>query len=352
MIVVGAGPAGCLCAKEAASEGVRVDVWERKKTIGEPVQCTGLVSLRGLNELNVEYKDAVLNECRGARIFSPRGQVIEVRKQRAVAAVLDRAAFDRIVAEEAESAGANITLGKEWSGEKADVLVGADGANSSILRSFSRKHAFLHAYQVLADLKRDTDFVELHFGPWSQGFFAWVVPVDERQCRVGIAVSEGNPRLALAKFASARGMTLEYGEEYSGLIPLFENAPAVLSSNVAVVGDAAAQVKASTGGGIAIGGYCARILGQTIAKDAPLSTYEKAWRSEFERDLGLHARIKNVFSRMSPDDMEYVWRVALEEGVGKIASEYGDMERVQPFVSALLSKPSLLLKLGRFASLL
>jgi flavin-dependent dehydrogenase len=352
MIVVGAGPAGCLCAKEAAGEGVRVEVRERKKTIGEPVQCTGLVSLRGLNELNVEYQDTVLNECRGARLFSPRGQVIEVAKQRAVAAVLDRAAFDRTVAEEAESAGAKITLGKEWNGEKADILVGADGANSGVLRAFGQKHSLLHAYQVLADLRRDTDFVELHFGPWSPGFFAWVVPVDERQCRVGIAVSEGNPRLALARFAHARKLVLEYGEECSGLIPLFDNAPAVLSKGVAVVGDAAAQVKASTGGGIAIGGYCARILGQTIAKDAPLSTYESAWRGEFERDLSLHARLKSIFSRMSPDDMEYAWRVALEEGVGRIASEHGDMERVQPFVSALLSKPSLLLKLSRFAGML
>ncbi len=353
MIVVGAGPSGLLCAKEAASEGVKVEVWERKHMIGKPVQCTGLVSLKGLESLDVDYEPSILNKCRGTRIYSPKGQVIEVKKQRPVAAVLDRMHLDRIIAEEAESEGAKINLMKTWKGEVGDIVVGADGSNSSVLKHMTtRARNVLYGYQVTADLEREEDFVELHYGPWSPGLFAWIVPINDKQCRVGTAVSTGNPRHALAQFLHARDMDLEYDEEHGGVIPLFDNKPAVLSDKVALVGDAAGQVKASTGGGIAIGGYCGRILGQAIAANAPLRNYEKAWRMEFEKDLKLHSRLRNFFAKLGTADKEYFWQVAIEEGVPELAEKHGEMEHIGPLMNELMSRPALIMRLSKFAGLL
>ncbi|MBN3036993.1 MAG: NAD(P)-binding protein, partial [Candidatus Diapherotrites archaeon] len=98
-LIAGAGPAGLLCAKEAAAEGARITVWEQHHEVGSPAQCTGLISKSGLDTLGVEYEEAVLNEARGARFFSPSGEAFEVKKQRTVALIVDRTALDQTIAE-------------------------------------------------------------------------------------------------------------------------------------------------------------------------------------------------------------------------------------------------------------
>ncbi|MCK4327402.1 MAG: NAD(P)/FAD-dependent oxidoreductase [Candidatus Diapherotrites archaeon] len=235
MIVVGAGPAGLLCAKEAASLGAKVTVYEEHKKIGEPVHCTGLVSKKGLDKLNVEYEESVLNKCRGARFYSPGGEEFEVKKGQPVTMVIDRSVLDKTIAEEAEGEGAEIITGKKWGG-KCDVA--ADGP----LSKWAPKRQYVHAYQVTADLEKDEEFVEIH---WTPGFFAWVVPVNAKECRVGIGVRKGNPREALMKWLHKKGMELEYDDEMSALIPLFDNSPAVVDGTC-LVGDAAAHVKATS----------------------------------------------------------------------------------------------------------
>lgn len=235
MIVVGAGPAGLLCAKEAASLGAKVTVYEEHKKIGEPVHCTGLISKKGLDGLNTDYSDSILNKCRGARFYSPKGQEFEVKKKNSVAFVIDRSVFDKTISEEAEGEGVEIVLGKKWTGE-CDVA--ADGP----LSAWAPKREYVHAYQVTADLERDTDFVEIHYVP---GFFAWVVPVDEKQCRVGIGVRKGNPKEALMHWLHSKKMALEYEEETSALIPLYDGKETVVNGTC-LVGDAAGQVKATS----------------------------------------------------------------------------------------------------------
>ena len=69
--VVGAGPAGSVCARECAKKGLKVLLSEEHRRIGEPVQCSGLISKNGLDSLGVDYSKAVMWGVRGARLFSP-----------------------------------------------------------------------------------------------------------------------------------------------------------------------------------------------------------------------------------------------------------------------------------------
>ncbi len=336
--IAGAGPAGLLAAKEAASLGAKVTVYEEHRKVGEPVRCTGLVSKKGLDGLNVGYRDAVLNRCRGARIYSPAGQEIEIKKKETVAYVIDRAAFDRIIAEEAEAEGAEIVLGKKLE-EGADVA--ADGP----LSKWAPKREYVHAYQVTADLERDTEFVEIH---WTPGFFAWVVPISEGQCRVGIGVRDGNPREALMRWLHSKGMQLEYEAETSGLIPLYDGAPAV-RGGVCLVGDAAAHVKATSGGGIAIGGFNARVCGAVLGEGRPAEDYEPLWRQEWGQSLEMHRKVRDILDRIPPAEIEELFAIAKQEGIEKLIERHGDMERLWPLVSALLAKPGLSLRLMKYA---
>ena len=46
--IVGAGPVGCFLAREL--KGLELQIFEEHKGVGEPVQCTGLIS-KNVDEL-------------------------------------------------------------------------------------------------------------------------------------------------------------------------------------------------------------------------------------------------------------------------------------------------------------
>ncbi len=338
MIVVGAGPSGLLCAKEAAARGAKVTVYEEHKTIGEPVQCTGLISKKGLDKLDVDYKDSIINKCRGARFYSRGGQELEIKKKENVALVINRTKLDSIIAEEAQSEGAKIILGKHWDG-KCDV------AANGPLSKWAPKRKYIHAYQVTAELEKETDFVEIH---WTPDFFAWMVPINDKQCRVGIGVKEGNPQKNLMVWLHAHKMKLEYTDETSALIPMFDNKPAV-QNGVCLVGDAAAHVKATTGGGVAIGGFNARICGAVLGQDRNPMIYEQLWRKEYGKDLDMHRKIREVLNQIPVDEMEEIFALAKQEKLNKVIERHGDMERPWPLINALASSPGLAMKLMKYA---
>jgi len=161
-------------------------------------------------------------------------------------------------------------------------------------------------------------------------------------------VRSGNPREALMRWLHSKGMQLEYSEESSGLIPLYDGSPAV-ADGVCLVGDAAAHVKAMTGGGVAIGGFNARICGAVLGEGQAPEAYEQLWRQEWGQALGMHRRIRDVLDRMPPAEIEELFTIARQEGVEKVIERHGDMERIWPVVSALMSKPGLALKLMKYA---
>ena len=82
-VVLGAGPAGLLTAREIARRGVEVKVIEEHSIIGEPNHCAGLLSVEGLSRLGVRPSpDFVQHEITGGRIYSPGGEVIEIVEER------------------------------------------------------------------------------------------------------------------------------------------------------------------------------------------------------------------------------------------------------------------------------
>jgi flavin-dependent dehydrogenase len=53
VVVVGAGPAGCLAAKYAAKNGAKTLIIEEHASIGSPVQCAGLLSTSAIRVCEV-----------------------------------------------------------------------------------------------------------------------------------------------------------------------------------------------------------------------------------------------------------------------------------------------------------
>ncbi len=127
VIVVGAGPAGCVAAKAASRHGVRVILIEEHQAIGSPRHCPGRLHSSSFTREIVKDLDprVIVCEYRSRRYFAPSGKVIKETPLPAESVYqVQRDEFDRELARQAALAGAEIVLNTRVTGlykEKAHI---------------------------------------------------------------------------------------------------------------------------------------------------------------------------------------------------------------------------------------
>ena len=104
-IVIGAGPVGSHAAQLLAGCGFNVAVFEEHERIGEPMQCTGIIGVECFERFQLST-ESVLREARSAKLFSPSGKMMRLHSEKPQAYIVDRGAFDRMLADSAASRGA------------------------------------------------------------------------------------------------------------------------------------------------------------------------------------------------------------------------------------------------------
>ncbi len=363
--VVGAGPAGIWAAKRIRERGWSSVVLEEHPKVGDPVACTGLISCSGVKELGIkkEVEENLVNRIRGAKIYSPNNRLLEVKRSENVAFVINRGGFDRSLAESAKEAEVEIRLNTKaidvrketvfvehkGRGEivKAKVVVGADGVNSKMRKIIGintdiKNH--VHAYQVVAKGNFERDFVKLYFGDYAKNFFAWVVPENEERARIGLATTSGNVKRDFEMFCNLHNFSGEYCDMCSKLIYIGAPLKGIVKDNIALVGEAAGHVKATTGGGILLGMEAGRILGDTIhehfSNKEPLEKYEQNL-NELNKDLFLHWKIRQFINNKNEDQVESLFERMNKANFGEFLSKFGDMDKPSKFIGKALATPSL-----------
>jgi digeranylgeranylglycerophospholipid reductase len=133
-IVIGAGPAGLLAARRLALRGLDVVVLEEHASIGDPVHCTGILAREAFREFGLSSA-AVLNELTTARFLSPAGHQFVHRTRGVEAVVVDRAAFDARLADDARQAGARIVR----DARVTDISRDAGGVSVGVARQAARR---------------------------------------------------------------------------------------------------------------------------------------------------------------------------------------------------------------------
>ena len=377
--VVGAGPAGCFVGGILAKRGFDVVIVEEHAEVGNPVCCAGIVSASGLRELGIRPGEWILGKLRRAVIYPPSNQPIELTRDRVEAFVVDRAEFDRSLAEEAARAGAKFFLrsrctGVKLSGEpvldvkgtrggqlRARLVVGADGPASVIARKAGlvRAGRFLRSAQmeVLADTPEDT--AEVYFGrSFAPGFFGWLVQAGDLT-RAGVCCVEGDPLRMLHSFLRKHPVVskkLSWGKVLNVCVgPIPESwSRKIYADRLMLVGDAAGQVKPLTGGGIYLGLSCARIAAEVAVRALEgepnrraLQAYERAVEGRFGEEFKLGLRARRIFEQMPDEEIDAILGLLQREDIRELVLKNFDFDHHGRLVRVLAPEvPAILKELG------
>jgi digeranylgeranylglycerophospholipid reductase len=369
VIVVGGGPCGSFSALTAARLGAEVLICEEHREIGVPKHCAGHLSIAGLERLGLRLPHGIIeNEIKGAVFHSPSGKEFVVRRDSPVTYVVNRELFDKHLSDLATKSGARYFLesrvksflfdsgfvvgvavkkGRDEKNLASNVVIDAEGCSSTLLKKTGlqtlRGSMVVRAIQAEVDRvdEIDGDMVEVYLGrKCAPGFFAWIIPKRDASAKVGLATWAGDPREYLRRFMRNHPVASKKLRKSSITslslhpIPLGGPVPKTYSNGLLVVGDAASQVKPTTGGGVIVGLSCSKIAGE-VAYEAVknndfsetfLFRYQSRWKELVGFDLTVMLQIRKLLNRLSDDKVDKIIGLCARFGVDDVLEEVGDLD--------------------------
>jgi len=387
--VVGAGPCGSFTALTIAREHVPVLVLEEHEEIGVPSHCAGHVGIKGLSRIGLDVPgNLVQNRIRGARFYSPQCRELVLDHRAPVTYVLDRPRFDMWIAEQATRYGATYHLGsrvrsialerkqvrlivesEDTKKLSCNLLVDAEGHPTALLRSarLEQIQSSKIVNGVSAEVENLTDiedeFVELYFGKeYAPGFFAWIIPKGDGSAKVGLGAKGRDPISLLHRFISQHPVAQNKLRNSRILnvtahpIPLGGPSSKTYANGLLEVGDAASQVKPTTGGGIVTGMICSQIAGQVATQAWKrsnyttefLSRYQFQWRKKIWKEFRMMTRIRTHLDRLSDEQMNNLFELAAKMKIMNDLRNFEDIDFQGSNLLSLAKHPRTMMNLVRF----
>jgi digeranylgeranylglycerophospholipid reductase len=394
-IVVGGGPTGSFAALNLAKLGAKVTVFEEHEAIGIPSHCAGHLSIRSLRNLGLYPLPGkiVENTFSQANFFSPTGFKFSVHLAKPVTCNVNRAAFDKHIADKAEAAGAryclnsrvqsllmedgfvkgvNVKHGDEAESVPAKIVVDAEGIASRLLRQTGlaglNGERLVHAVEAEVENVKDVDLnaVEVFLGKnYATGFYAWLMPKFDGTAKVGLATNKGNPKEFLQRLMLKHPVASKQLSNAKitciAFHPITLGGPIskAYSDGFLAVGDAASQVKPTTGGGVVFGLACARIAAE-VADEAVrrndvsssfLALYQKRCTDALGFDFGVMLRVRRFLDSLSDEKVDEVLRFCARIGLDKTLENAEEIDFQGQAFLKLLTKPAMFAALAYFLKL-
>ncbi|WP_165847742.1 geranylgeranyl reductase family protein [Ammonifex thiophilus] len=323
VIVVGAGPAGALCAYSLARAGLSVLLLE-KACFPREKPCGGGLTPKAAALLPFSFQAVVDGEVKRAILRLPGVKTLEIGWGRPVCFLVRRELLDTYLAEQARRAGAFLREGEEVvqieeTGEaltvitaggasyRAQLVIGADGALSRVARlvgrSLPRRFALTAAITPPPawSEKRDTILIDLEALPYGYG---WVFP------------KAGHLNAGVGSFAAARELRFHWENfaRRNGLgRPLRLRAhPLALAGEetelgrgrVMLLGDAAGLVDPLTGEGLYAAFCSAQLAAKAILEEGvgerAVPRYRELVKASLGREYHFAHRLARLFYRFLP----------------------------------------------------
>ena len=341
VIVVGGSAAGLYTAAKVARGGKRVRVLESKPTL-EPAPRTLIVTNHLRKQLGASANECVLNEIRRFELFTDgRSAQIALAKPDLI---IERTRLISSLAHEARQAGATISFDTRFLGMSpnarglqievesggrcaelhASSLVGADGAASRVAKVAGWPPIeTVPLVQTIVRLPKDCppDTTRVWFVPDDTPYFYWLIPESAERGALGVIGENGRDTARrLARFLEKKQMDpLEW---QGARIPVYRRWVPVRRrvgrGDVYLVGDAAAQVKVSTVGGVVTGfrgahGVADAILGNRLSNELlslrrELGTHWLLRRTMHHFQQGEYSRLVDLLNTATRDTLSEVTR--------------------------------------------
>jgi digeranylgeranylglycerophospholipid reductase len=394
-IVIGGGPVGSFAALNLTRLGIKVAVFEEHAEIGIPSHCAGHLSIRSLRNLGLYplSEKIVENTFSQANFYSPMGTKLSVRLARPVTCAVNRALFDKHLAEKAETAGARYYLSSrvrsllidngfvkgvtvEHKDKREDVsakiVFDAEGIASRLLKqaglSAPNREGLVYAVEAEVENVKNValDAVEVFLGKkYAPGFYAWLIPRLDGTAKVGLATRTGNPKEFLQRLmlkhpvASKQLGTARIVRIAFHAISLSGPISKAYANGFLAVGDVASQVKPTTGGGVVFGLTCAKIAAQ-VASEAIrrgdvsatfLRLYQKRCEGTLGFDVNVMLRMRRFLDALSDKQLDAALQFCVRIGLDKTLEDVEEIDFQGQTLLKLIKKPSAFAALAYFLML-
>lgn len=368
-VIVGAGPVGSTIAYYLSGEGLDVAIIDKKRQIGYPLQCAGILSghIFDTNELPDEV---ILNSVNGAFLHT-QNHILNVKKEDPVAYVIDRIAYDEFLLNRAIGNGVEFINQKviDVDGENgitylsndqrinSKVVIGCDGYNSLLSKSMGNSQNAFPASQMLVRIDDESmelfrgsdenigDYVDTYLLDDILPGFLWVIPLGDNMYRIGL-FSNQNHKIQNDFLRSFLNNNFEYEviEKYKGFIPIFDDKNELVKDRLILIGDSAGQVKPTSGGGLLIAfdacRMASRYVVEAIVNDdiGILDGYQKEFRNRYLKEFNYQFKVQKTLNLLSNEDMDYLFSKLEEYDCEKLISEYGDMDTQSKLVKEFIKR--------------
>lgn len=312
VIVVGGSAAGLYAASTIAAGGRTVRVLEARSGL-EPASRSLIVTNQFQRQLGAAASESVVNEIRRFELFTD-GRSAQVALAQPDL-IIERAKLLPALARQAQHAGARLSLDTRFLGVEpneaglkveiesagrrqalhAEKVIGADGAASRVARSAGWPPIdTAPLVQAIVRLPKDhpQDTTRVWFVPDDTPYFYWLIPESSERGALGIIGEDGrDTKKRLTQFLEKKD--LEPLEWQGARIPVYKKWVPVRrrmgNGEIYLVGDAAAQVKVSTVGGIVTGLRGALGVGRVILRQGGSGEL-----AALRRELGTHWVIRRA----------------------------------------------------------
>jgi digeranylgeranylglycerophospholipid reductase len=323
IVIVGGSASGLFTAATLARGGRAVRVLESKSSF-EPDPRTLIVTDHFRNQLGESAGASILNEIRRFELFTDgRSAQIALSKPDLI---IERSKLIPALAREAQHAGAQVSfdsrfvslspnsrglhLEVESAGLRQELhaaaVVGADGATSRVARTAGWPPIeTVPLVQAIVRLPKDcpVDTTRVWFVPDDTPYFYWLIPESSERAALGIIGEGADTAKRLARFLEKKQM--EPLEWQGAQIPVYRKWVPVKrrvgNGDVYLVGDAAAQVKVTTVGGIVTGFRGAIGVAQSILRDGA----SRELRT-LRRELDTHWLIRRTMHHFQQEDYSHL----------------------------------------------
>jgi digeranylgeranylglycerophospholipid reductase len=380
VVIVGAGPAGSLAAKFAATGGVSTLLLEKHPVIGYPVCCAEAISTTGLTNVVEADQRWICSGIERVKIFGPKDSHASIYHPKA-GYVLERRIFDRAMAEQAAIAGADIKVGvdvidviRRSNGQlagvvandngnqveiEAKVIIAADGIESQIAKLAGLesilKPKFMHScYQYLiGGIQIEPEAIEFYFGNETvPGGYIWVFCKGSSIANVGLAISPVKSPTKKAveyldEFVAKRFGSCQILERMTGGVPSYMEDLPLYKDNLLLCGDAARVIDSLTGGGIANALLSGKIAGHVAARMVKEGISGEPYPKEFlkikGKELKFYYLCRQIYLKLTDDDVVNILRF-VDDLFGE--KEINSINPFEVITKIIMSHPKLI-TLGR-----